>query len=59
MFEIIIGTGGTVTNGVLIDDKQRISVATSETEPVDPSKSTMSCIARLAKESILGTRCSN
>jgi len=50
MFEIIIDTGGTSTDGVLIDDKQRISVAKSETDPADPSKSIMSCIARLAEE---------
>ena len=50
MFEIIIDTGGTFTDGVIIDDKQRIDVAKSETDPTDPSKSILSCIARLAEE---------
>jgi N-methylhydantoinase A len=50
MFEIFIDTGGTFTDGVLIDEKQRIGVAKSETEPTDPAKSIMSCIARLAEE---------
>jgi len=50
MFEIIIDTGGTFTDGVLIDEKQRIGVAKSETDPADPAKSIMSCIARLAEE---------
>jgi N-methylhydantoinase A len=50
MLEIIIDTGGTFTDGVIIDDKQRIDVAKSETDPTDPSKSILSCIARLAEE---------
>ena len=50
MFEIIIDTGGTFTDGVIIDDKQRIGVAKSETDPADPSKGILSCIARLAEE---------
>jgi N-methylhydantoinase A len=56
MFEIMIDTGGTFTDGVLIDGKQRISVAKSETEPTDPSKSIMNCIARLAEERKLTER---
>ncbi|OGP67468.1 MAG: hypothetical protein A2169_12245 [Deltaproteobacteria bacterium RBG_13_47_9] len=50
MFEIIIDTGGTFTDGVLIDEKQRIGVAKSETDPADPAKSILGCIERLAEE---------
>ncbi len=50
MFEIFIDTGGTFTDGVLIDDEQRIGVAKSETDPADPAKSILTCIARLAEE---------
>jgi N-methylhydantoinase A len=50
MFEIMIDTGGTFTDGVLLDDKQRISVAKAETEPADPARSILNCIARLAEE---------
>ena len=50
MFEIFIDTGGTFTDGVLIDDKQKMSVAKYETLPLDPAKSIMDCIARLAQE---------
>jgi len=50
MFEIMIDTGGTFTDGVLIDDKQSISVAKAETLPQDPARSILNCIARLAEE---------
>jgi len=50
MFEIMIDTGGTFTDGVLIDDKQNISVAKAETLPQDPARSILNCIARLAEE---------
>jgi N-methylhydantoinase A len=50
MFEIMIDTGGTFTDGVLIDGKQAISVAKAETEPTDPARSILNCIARLAEE---------
>src|SRR3972149_11926316 len=49
-FEILIDTGGTFTDGVLIDGNRKISVAKSETDPVDPAKGIMNCIARLAEE---------
>lgn len=39
MFEIMIDTGGTFTDGVLIDDKQNISVAKAETQPAGPARS--------------------
>jgi len=50
MFEIMIDTGGTFTDGVLIDDKQNISVAKAETQPADPARSILNCITRLAEE---------
>ena len=50
MFEIMIDTGGTFTDGVLVDDKQSISVAKAETQPQDPARSILNCIARLAEE---------
>lgn len=50
MFEIIIDTGGTFTDGVLIDEQQKISVAKFETIPAEPAKGILSCIARLAEE---------
>ena len=56
MFEILIDTGGTFTDGVLIDEKQEISVAKAETDPADPAKSIMNCITRLAEERDLTER---
>lgn len=56
MFEILIDTGGTFTDGVLIDDKQKISAAKSETIPLDPAKSIMDCIKLLAEERNLTER---
>ncbi len=56
MFEIFIDTGGTFTDGVLIDERQRISVSKSETIPAHPAKSIMNCITRLAEERKMGTK---
>ncbi len=50
MFEIAIDTGGTFTDGVLIDDERKISVAKFPTDVVDPEKSLMGCIELLARE---------
>jgi len=50
MYEIMIDTGGTFTDGVLIDDEQSVSVSKAETEPADPARSILNCIARLANE---------
>lgn len=50
MFEILIDTGGTFTDGVLIGDGGSISVAKSETNPKNPAKGIMNCIAGLAEE---------
>ncbi|MCX8023538.1 MAG: hydantoinase/oxoprolinase family protein [Syntrophorhabdaceae bacterium] len=50
MFEIMIDTGGTFTDGVLKDGKQNIEVAKAETIPADPAKSIINCIELLARE---------
>src|SRR4030067_1640895 len=50
MFEIMIDTGGTFTDGVLIDKEQKIGVAKSETDPRDPAKGILNCIVLLAEE---------
>ena len=56
MFEIAIDTGGTFTDGVLIDEESRISVAKFPTDIVDPEKSLMGCISQLAQERGLSER---
>jgi N-methylhydantoinase A len=50
MFEIAIDTGGTFTDGVLIDDDRKISIAKFPTDVVNPEKSLMGCIELLAQE---------
>jgi N-methylhydantoinase A len=50
VFEIAIDTGGTFTDGVLIDEQGKISVAKVPTDLVDPEKSLIGCIAILAQE---------
>lgn len=50
MFEIAIDTGGTFTDGVLIDDENRISVGKYFTDMAHPEKSLAGCISILAKE---------
>ena len=50
MFEILIDTGGTFTDGVLIGDGGSVWVAKSETDPTNPAKGILRCIANLAEE---------
>jgi N-methylhydantoinase A len=50
MFEIMIDTGGTFTDGVLIDEKQGLTVAKAQTLPSDPARGILNCIERLAEE---------
>jgi N-methylhydantoinase A len=50
VFEIAVDTGGTFTDGVLIDDERRASVAKFSTDMVNPEKSLMGCIDLLAQE---------
>jgi len=49
MFEIVIDTGGTFTDAVLIDEERKISVAKFPTNVADPSISIMGSIALLAQ----------
>jgi len=55
MYEILIDTGGTFTDGVLVDADGRVSVGKSETSPTDPAGAILRCIANLAAERGLGT----
>jgi N-methylhydantoinase A len=50
VFEIAIDTGGTFTDGVLMDEEKKISVAKFPTDMVDPEKGLMGCISLLAQE---------
>ncbi len=50
MFEIAIDTGGTFTDGVLIDEKRKVTVAKFPTNVSDPSMGIMGCIAALGKQ---------
>jgi N-methylhydantoinase A len=50
VFEILIDTGGTFTDGVLIGEGGSVSVAKSETDPINPAKGILRCIANLAEE---------
>jgi len=50
VFEIAIDTGGTFTDGVLIDEQKKISVAKFPTNIIDPEKSLMGCIELLARD---------
>jgi N-methylhydantoinase A len=50
VYEILIDTGGTFTDGVLVDGKGSISVAKFETDPANPAKSIINCISNLADE---------
>ena len=48
MFEIVIDTGGTFTDAVLMDADRKINTAKFPTNVTDPSKSIMGCIELLA-----------
>ena len=50
MFEIVIDTGGTFTDAVLIDQERKISTAKFPTNVADPSASIMGCIGLLAQQ---------
>jgi N-methylhydantoinase A len=50
MFELTIDTGGTFTDGLLIDEKRKISVAKFPTNVANPPVSIMGCITLLAQE---------
>ena len=50
MFEIVIDTGGTFTDAVLIDEDRKINTAKFPTNVVDPSMSILGCIGILAQQ---------
>jgi N-methylhydantoinase A len=50
VFEIAIDTGGTFTDGVLIDDENKVSVGKCFTDMAHPEKSLAGCISILAGE---------
>ena len=50
MFEIVVDTGGTFTDAVLLDEERKISTAKYPTNVENPSESIMGCIEALAKE---------
>lgn len=50
MFEIVIDTGGTFTDAVLLDEDRKISVAKYPTDIENPSKGILGAINALAKQ---------
>ena len=50
MFEIVIDTGGTFTDAVLMDEDRKITTAKYPTNVVDPSTGIMGCIELLAQQ---------
>jgi N-methylhydantoinase A len=50
MFEILIDTGGTFTDAVLMDEERKMSVAKFPTNAADPSLSIMGCVGLLAQQ---------
>lgn len=50
MFEILIDTGGTFTDGVLVGSGASVCVAKSETDPSNPERGILSIIENLAGE---------
>ena len=50
MFEIVIDTGGTFTDAVLMDEDRKINTAKFPTDVADPSTSIMGCIGLLAQQ---------
>lgn len=48
MFQISIDTGGTFTDGVLLRDDGKVSIAKAPTTPHDPSEGVLNCIKLLA-----------
>jgi N-methylhydantoinase A len=50
MFDIVIDTGGTFTDAVLMDEDRNISTAKFLTDTVEPANSIMGCIGILANQ---------
>lgn len=53
MFEIVIDTGGTFTDAILIDQNRRINTAKYSTNVTEPSESIMGCIKILGEQNQL------
>ena len=56
MFQISIDTGGTFTDGVLLHDDGKVSIAKAPTTPSDPSEGVLNCIKSLAESENLDTK---
>ncbi len=56
MYEIVVDTGGTFTDAILIDDDRRIFMAKVPTDHAKPSLGIMGCIERFAEQSACTTR---
>jgi N-methylhydantoinase A len=50
MYEIVVDTGGTFTDAILIDDDRRIFMAKVPTDHAKPSLGIMGCIERFAEQ---------
>ena len=50
MFEVVMDTGGTFTDAILIDEERKISVAKYPTDVSNPTRSIMECVALLAQQ---------
>lgn len=50
MYEIVVDTGGTFTDAVLIDEDRKISMAKVPTIPASPAVGIMGCVQRLAEQ---------
>jgi len=56
MYEIVVDTGGTFTDAILIDDDRRIFMAKVPTDHAKPSLGIMGCIERFAEQHACTTR---
>ena len=50
MYEIVVDTGGTFTDAILIDDERRIYMAKVPTDRVNPSRGIMGNIERFGEQ---------
>ena len=50
MFEIVVDTGGTFTDAILIDDERKIYMTKFPTNPAEPSIGIMGCVKRFAEQ---------
>ena len=50
MYEIVVDTGGTFTDAILIDDERRIYMAKVPTDRINPSKGVMGNIERFGEQ---------